>query len=204
VQEILQKLLMHQWKSYKKKLENLHLKPDQEKFYFEETMLMMMNWGKHFIQDMQTNLQHGTSIAESFQKLTPIREQEYRSDNYSVRGFVDAIQHLEDEVHIIDYKTNKTFDMKDAIRLQLAIYSLLYQEKHGTIPNKVGVFFLRHKLKMMDVDVELLELAKQEIELIHAHTSITESIHDYEKTITGLCKWKTGQCDFYDVCRPHG
>ncbi|MFH1276085.1 MAG: PD-(D/E)XK nuclease family protein [Candidatus Woesearchaeota archaeon] len=204
IQQIIQQLLMHQWNTYKPKLDELHLKPDQEKFYFEETMMMLMNWAKHFTEDLRVKLQkNGTNIPEAFMELTPVREQEFRSDNYSVRGFIDAIQHLDDEVHIIDYKTNSKFDFKDSIKLQLAIYSLLYHEKHGKLPSKVGIFFLRHKLKMMDVDPELLELAKQELELIHAHTSLTEEKFDYEKTITGLCKWSTGKCDFYDVCQPH-
>ena len=121
-----------------------------------------------------------------------------------MRGFIDAIQHLEDEVHIIDYKTNSSLEVKDSIRLQLAIYSLLYFEKHGKLPSKAGIFFLRHKLKLVPVDEELLALAKREIELIHAHTSITANKEDYPKTVTPLCKWNGGQCDFYEVCKPHG
>ena len=72
------------------------------------------------------------------------------------------------------------------------------------MPDKVGVFFLRHKLKMMNVDKELLQLARLEIELIHGHTVLTDEIEDYPKTITPLCKWSTGQCDFYNPCKPHG
>ncbi len=202
--EVIQQLLMHQWNTDYPRLHELNLSKDKLKFYFEETMLMLMNWVNHFITDFEKVKINGTSIQEAFIKITPIREQEYRSDNYSVRGFIDAIQHIEEEeVHIIDYKTNARFDMKDAIRLQLAIYSLLYQEKHGVLPSKVGIFFLRHKLKMMNVDEELLELAKREIELIHMHTSATEEKEDYKRKITGLCKWRTGQCDFYETCKPH-
>ena len=78
---------------------------------------------------------------------------------------MDAILHVDEQVHIIDYKTNARFDMKESIKLQLAIYSLLYSELYGKMPDKVGIFFLRHKLKMMKVDEDLLKLAKQEIEL---------------------------------------
>ena len=39
----IQKLLIHQWTVYKSRLESLRLSPDQISFYFEETMLMMMN-----------------------------------------------------------------------------------------------------------------------------------------------------------------
>ena len=143
------------------------------------------------------------SCQESFIKLTPVREQKYMSEKHSIRGFIDAIHYVEDEVHIIDYKTNARFDMKDSIKLQLAIYSLLYEELHGKMPHKVGIFFLRNKLKVMNVDQELIQLAKQEIELIHGHTSITEQEIDYPRTVTGLCKWSTGKCDFYDTCKPH-
>jgi RecB family exonuclease len=202
--EVVQKLLMHQWKTYNSKLQGLQLNNDQLKFYFEETMLMVMNWVGHFIEDISKTIsEKKCSVQDAFIHLTPVREQEYRSDNYSVRGFIDAIKHLDDEVHIIDYKTNAKFDMKDSIRLQLAIYTLLYFEKHGQMPSKVGIFFLRHKLKMMNVDKELMKLAKGEIELIHAHTSNFEHVSDYPRTITGLCKWKTGQCDFYETCKPH-
>jgi len=167
-------------------------------------MMMLMNWTNQFVDSVAKTMQEkNIPIQEAFLQLSPIREQEYTSDNYSVRGFIDAIHQVDDQAQIIDYKTNSRFDMKDSIKLQLAIYSLLYFEKHGTMPSKVGIFFLRHKLKFMDVDEELLNLARTEIELIHAHTSITEKIHDYPKSPSPLCKWGNGQCDFYDVCKPH-
>jgi CRISPR/Cas system-associated exonuclease Cas4 (RecB family) len=202
--ESIQRLFVFTWKQYEPKLKGLKLNPDQIKFYFEETMLMLMNWTNQFVESTAKLMNGGSfSVQEAFEKQTPIREQQYKSDNYSVRGFIDAIQHVDDEVHIIDYKTNARFDFKDSIKLQLAIYSLLYFEKHGQMPSKVGIFFLRHKLKMMNVDEQLLQLAREEIELIHQHTSTTEEKKDYPKVITPLCKWSTGQCDFYDVCKPH-
>lgn len=202
--EAIQKLLVHQWNAYKDRLSSLNLNHDQVRFYFEETMLMLMNWTCQFIEKIEKIMKNKKmSLHEAFQYLTPVREMEYKSDNYSVRGFIDAIRHLEDEVHIIDYKTNSSFEMKDSIKLQLAIYSLLYFEKHGKLPSKAGIFFLRHKLKLMSVDEELLDLARKEIELVHEHTSTCEHINEYPKKITPLCKWKSGQCDFYNVCKPH-
>ncbi|MBS3123229.1 PD-(D/E)XK nuclease family protein [Candidatus Woesearchaeota archaeon] len=199
----LQQLFLHQWKQYLPKLQSLHLHPDQERFYFEETMLMLMNWGKHFLEDLkQLRTKKNISIAEAFLLLTPIREQEMSSQEWSVRGFIDAIHQFDDEVHIIDYKTNSSFEMKDSMVLQLAIYSLLYSEKHGKMPDKVGIFFLRQKLKMMKVEKEHLELAKKEIAAIHEHTSKTEDKKDYKCSPSPLCKWSSGQCDFYETCKP--
>ena len=203
--EAIQKLCLHFWNHYKPKLDKLELGKDKEMFYFEETMLMLMNWTNHYIKDINKLVKKKNySIQEAFQELTPIREQEFRSKEHHVRGFIDAIQHVDEEVHIIDYKTNAKFDFKESIKLQLAIYSLMYHELHGKMPEKVGIFFLRNKLKMMNVDKELLELARREITMIHAHTSSTEKIEDYTQTITPLCKWRTGQCDFYNTCKPKG
>jgi RecB family exonuclease len=200
----MQAIFLNCWNRYKPKLDELNLSKDRERFYFEETMLMLMNWNKQFIENLtKTISEKQMTLQEAFHYLTPIREQEFRSEAFSVRGFIDAIQHLENEVHIIDYKTNSKFDMKESILLQLGIYSLLYKEKHGVLPTKVGIYFLRHKLKMMNVDEQLLEMAEREIKFIHEHTDSTTEMTDYPQTITGLCKWSTGQCDFYETCKPH-
>jgi len=202
--EAIQKLLLYQWGKYKDGLNELQLSPDQTTFYFEETMFMLMNWCNQFIEEFnRIRKEKNISMGETFMKLTPIRELQYKSEEYHVRGFIDAIQHVEDEVHIIDYKTNARFDFKQSIKLQLAIYSMMYYEKHGKLPNKVGIFFLRQKLRMMDVDIDLIEMAKKEITEVHEHTSSCEHAHEYPRTITPLCRWSTGQCDFFETCKPH-
>jgi len=200
-QQAVQRLLLFHWNKEKSRLDELNLTNDQTKFYFEETMMMIMNWTNHFIVDLEKEITKGKSLLDAFQKLTPIRELKYVSDEHKVQGFIDCIQHIEEEVHIIDYKTNARFDFKDSIKLQLAIYSLLYHEKHGKMPSKVGIFFLRHKLKMMSVDESLLELAKKEIALVHAGTH-SENIEEYPKKTSPLCRWSSGQCDFYCECGP--
>jgi len=200
----LQKLLLNQWGQYQKELEKLDLNSDQLKFYFEETMLMVLNWGNHFLRDFSQRFVEGKTIPEVFLEMTPIREERYVSDIHSVQGYIDAVHVEGDQIHIVDYKTNARSEMKSSILLQLAIYSLLYEEKHGRFPDRVGIFFLRDQKKMLPVVPDMIKRAKAEIEMIHAHTSITEDINDYKKTITPLCKWKTGQCDFYEICQPHG
>lgn len=198
----LQQLFLRQWQAAQSQLKVLSLHPDQERFYFEETMMMLLNWGNQFLASLEKQLQASISVPEAFRQLTPIREQHFQSDHYCVRGFVDAIHQIGDEVLIIDYKTNSSFEYKDSIKLQLAIYSLLYFEKYGKKPSKVGVYFLRHKLKLWPMDEQLLELAKQEIGLIHAHTEKCNHVSEYPRTITPLCKWSSGQCDFLDTCKP--
>jgi len=203
-QEAIQKLFLYHWNLAQPELKKLNLTQDQEMFYFEETMLMLMNWGNHFIETFsQTMKEKNISLQEAFVRLTPLREQEYSSESLGVRGFIDAIHYYDDEVHIIDYKTNSEMEVKDSIKFQLALYSLMYKEKHGKLPDKLGVFFLRHKLKMMNVDPALLDSALKDIADIHAHTSAHENIEEYPRSVTKLCKWSSGKCDFYNECKPH-
>ncbi len=197
----IQKLLFQYWRQAQSQLDQLNLTSDQKKFYFEETLLMLLNWVDHFLEQLKKELSSGLSLTQAFYKLTPLREQRYYSAKYFVQGYIDAIHHLENEVRIIDYKTNANFEFKDEIKLQLAIYSLLYFEKHGHPPSKVGIFFLRHKLKLIKVDPELLALARKEIFLIHQNTR-SGDIQDYPQKVSPLCKWSSGQCDFYDICQP--
>lgn len=194
----LQFLLIQEWKKAENEFKKVDLSPDQKKFYFEETLLMLLNWADHFIEDIKkTDL----PLTVAFSQLTPEREKEYSSTTLNVHGFVDAVHRLGEKVRIVDYKTNATLEINEEQKLQLAIYSLLYQEKYNQTPSEVGIFFLRHKLKLMKVDEELLAFARKEIELIHQKTE-SEDIAYYPQNISGLCKWSSGRCDFFEFCKP--
>lgn len=192
----IQGLLLQEWCNAKESLEKLNLSEDQTQFYFEETLLMLLNWLDHFAQELKSR---DGSFGERFKLLTPIREKHYISQVFNVQGYIDAIENFNDEIRIMDYKTNSNFRIDDH-RLQLAIYALLYQELHGELPDKAGIYFLRDKPKFIKVDEQLLELAKKEIELIHQKTC-SEDIVDYPKKPSRLCKYSTGQCEFFDVCQ---
>ena len=195
----MQHILVNEWKEYKEKWDALGLGEDKEMHYFEETLMMLLKWADMFCKRLQTK--EGT-FQERFKALTPIREMLYVSETHQVQGYIDAIEHHENGVRLIDYKTSSSFNLNKHV-LQLGIYSLLYLEKHGHMPTQVGVYFLKDQEKLMDVDEQLLEMAKKEIQAVHLQTE-SENIDDYPRKVTGLCKWSTGQCDFYDTCKPHG
>lgn len=192
----LQDSLFNEWSAAKPQLKKLGLSPGQNQFYFEETLLMLLNWLEHFSNEIL--VQHGT-FQERFQKLTPVREKFYLSKTFNVRGYIDAVENFNNELRIMDYKTSSSFDIAEH-RLQLAIYALLYHELHGEMPHKVGIYFLKDKPKVIKVDGQLLEFAKKEIELIHQKTC-SEDICDYPKKQSGLCRYSTGKCEFFDVCQ---
>ncbi len=192
-----QELLVDKWKENEYEFISLGISKQDNMFYFDETMVMLLGWIDNFIKKIQDQK---CDVKTAFKKLSPIiREQEHISLNYFVKGIIDVIYEIEGKTHILDYKTNKNINI-DEHKLQLAIYSLLYHEKHGKLPDKVGINFLKGGEIFLNADNDLLNLAKKEIELIHQNTQSKE-IKDYNKHITNLCKWSTGQCDFYDTCK---
>jgi len=199
IKELVQKTLHDEWLKNKSEFNKLGLSDNQLQFYFDETMMMMLNFANHFIVRLKGRMEKGISFTEAFKQLTPITEKRYISEEHMVQGYIDAIEEIDDEVHLIDYKTSKNAVISTDYRLQLAIYALLYHEKHAKLPDKVGINFLKDVTKYLDVDEELLKHAKFEIEQIHMSTEST-AIKDYPLKPGPLCKWRTGQCDFYELC----
>jgi putative RecB family exonuclease len=189
---------MH-WSNVKAELDGFDLTQEEKKFYYKETELMLINWLFYFQKKIDTYTKEGLSSREAFVKLTPRSEVEYVSEKYGVRGFIDAIHEIDGKVKLVDYKTSKGFEISPEYKLQLGIYALLYNEHHNRLPDEAAIFFLKSEEKLLAVNKELLDFAKFEIEQIHASTD-TEKLDNYPLKPGPLCKWKTGQCDFYEKC----
>ncbi len=167
--------------------------------HYEESMFMLHNFIDDFLSALSAEI-NGSTVSEAFGKLKPKTEVYLRSDKYNVQGFVDAVLEIGSDIYIVDYKTGSRDDITEEYKLQLAIYALLYREKYEKLPKKVGLHFLRHGTKkFIEVSEELLQKAKKECELIHINTE-SNSIEDYDKSPGPYCRWKTGQCSFYDIC----
>ncbi len=179
----------------------MKLEDDKEiiKNYYNESIFMLQNFITDYLNSLNQEI-NGKSFQEAFNKLKPETEIYLNSKNYMVQGFVDAVIKIKDDIYILDYKTGARDEFTDDYKLQLAIYALLFKEKFGITPNKVGLHFLRHGTKKyIDVDEKLLGKAKKECELIHVNTA-SEDIKDYDKNPGYWCKWRNGQCSFYDLC----
>ena len=167
--------------------------------HYHDSLYMLQNFIQDFLSTISSII-NGNSFQEVFNKLKPQTELYLYSEKHGVHGYLDAVLEINGEIYILDYKTSSRDDFSDDYKLQLGIYSLMFNEKFGKLPNKVGLHFLRHGTKKyIDVNEELLERAKQECELIKVNT-ISDDIKDYDKNPGPLCKWKTGQCSFYDIC----
>ena len=196
---ILQEELVKEWKLNEEKLNELKLTKEQLFFYFDETISMILNFSEILIKKIELEISKGLNFSEAFRKLCPISEEKFVSEKYSVMGYIDAIEKREDGIYIMDYKTSKGNEINDQYKLQLSIYTLLFYEKYKEMPKKVGIFFLKHEEKFIDASYDLIKEAEFEIEQIHSSTT-TDNKEDYPMKPSPLCKWSSGQCDFYELC----
>ncbi len=187
-------LLLKHWQEKHNALHSLGMSEEELLHYYKDSEEMLKKWVGTFLESIDD-----TNFVEDFKSKIPIREQHFRSDKYNVRGYIDAIEEIDGKVRVMDYKTSARPHLNDAYRLQLNIYALLYHEKHGTIPDELGIYFLKFGEQTITCSMENVREAAREVMLVHELTSAGE-IEFYPRRTSPLCKWSTGQCDFYDVC----
>lgn len=198
LQKFILALLEKAWKSAD--FSRLGMPACELAFYYEETQMMMVNWLNLFCKKISIAMAQGSSFSDAFTMLKPKTEVKYIDNELNVMGYIDAIEEIAGKVRLMDYKTSKNAHIGDDYRLQLAIYALLYQRKHGKMPNKVGIYFLKSDEQTIDVDESLILDAKFQIEQVHQETAEKNTIEQYPKKESPLCKWGSGQCDFYEYC----
>ncbi|MBN1544700.1 PD-(D/E)XK nuclease family protein [Candidatus Woesearchaeota archaeon] len=189
------------WAGASTRLHRLGIDDERISFYYNESTQMLANWLNHLFDDLEKEMKgSGSGMHEAFRRLKPIElEKEFRDSELMVRGFIDAIHKDGDDIILFDYKTSKSSELKDEYMLQLGIYAMLYERQHGKYPSKVGLWFLKDRPVTIKVTPKLIKDALFEVEQIHLATESVK-IGDYPKKESGLCKWSTGQCDFFDIC----
>ncbi len=200
---IVTELLKKHWSDSKDEFDKLDMSSQEIESFFEETNIMLHNHLEILFKRIETKMASGMSFPEAFKAITPGTEKEYLSWDFYVKGFIDVVETMDGVVRLMDYKTSKRPHMTPQYKLQLAVYALLYELEHKVKPQEVGIYFLKQSdakaEQVLIVDDELIEHAKFKIEQVHASTG-TDIIADYAQNKTPLCKWSSGQCDFYDYC----
>jgi ATP-dependent helicase/DNAse subunit B len=192
--------LIHQlWGESHDELSGLGLSDDTVHGYLTESTEMLQYWLIEYLRQLRTELSRA-DLATAFRRLTPLTEVHMLSERHGLQGFADAIFTQDDVIKIIDYKTNARDILTESHRLQLAIYALLYHETYQRMPDFVGIHFLRFSEKSIPVTRDLVDWAKKECSAVHDHT-ISEKINDYPQKKSQLCRWSSGQCDFYKECQ---
>ena len=184
-----------EWEKKLEDLEKLNLGAPRLAFFKKESIDMLNNWIKKFLKKLKQEIKNQKDFKQAFNIIKPETEVYFKSEKHMLQGYIDAVHKIEDEIHLIDYKTSARDQLRPEYKLQLAIYSLLYYEQHQKLPTKVGIDFLRHGDTLLDVDMELVEFAKKEAEMIQQNTKTKEK-EDYPKQTSRLCFW----CDYQEFC----
>jgi putative RecB family exonuclease len=196
---ILQEMFRKEWELRKDELAELGMDDSELNQYYNDTRVMINNFFHYMVDRMQVLQTKGFSVKQAFDVVKPRREVELHSKAHHVRGYADAIHKEGEKLVIIDYKTSRKLDITDDYRLQLGIYSMIFEEIER-LPDEVGIFFLKHGQELrIPVTRALVEKARAECTAIHMNTR-SKDIKHYPRHISGLCKWSTGQCEFYETC----
>ena len=197
--ERIRKLFDRKWELSKMEFLSMGLNQESLRNHYVETLSMLSNWLNNFLVKLTSM---PVPINQAFRLLTPMREQYFISENHNVKGYIDVIEHNKKDVRLMDYKTSSKSELTDEYRLQLSIYALLYKEKYDKLPKEVGIYFLKHSAdyeQTIPVTEDMLKDAQFAIETHHMST-VSNTISDYQKKESPLCRWFTGQCDFYKLC----
>lgn len=127
MQLLLKEYFDEAWAQYNQEMNGLHLSKEEVKTYYEESLVMLSSW-----------LEQHTKFVNSGVSCTD-REMKLFSQTHNVMGIIDAIYQKNGKVSIIDYKTGKSDEITEDIKIQMAIYALLYRENRGVLPDMISI-----------------------------------------------------------------
>jgi len=189
-----------EWKQNASLLDGLGLRPWEKHFYLKEGLRMLDSFYRHhmsLVRDYQRRTR--LSFSEAFNRLRPKTEMKVFSERLGVVGVIDAVHDYDGNISIVDYKTSKKEKLDEECMIQLSILALLYNEEFQRTPDTVGIHFLRHGPKTLPVIPDVLHFGERVCRRFRWVTD-TDDINQYPQKKTGLCRYKSGQCDYYDRC----
>ncbi len=174
--KVIIELFNDEWSSKRTQLLNLNLKDQDLAFYYNDSKKMLIN----FIQDYLKN--------PALHQNSPLLEQTIFSKKYQLMGRIDAVYCAKDPPVLIDYKTCKSIDPSNKdYKRQMAIYSILYQDKYNVKPSTaIHYFKFLDGLRTVNVSDNDIEELKNTIIKIH-HETLSTDEKDYPCRCGGWC-----------------
>lgn len=164
------------WLRHDDELKQLGLGDATIEQYYQESSEMLSGWLK---RHRSQNWGHPKKTSA---------EVKFFSKTYYVMGIIDAIENHNGKVMITDYKTSKKDDITPDIKVQMAIYALLYREKFGAPPDIVAIDFLKtNRERRFRVTGRFIEYALELVTDIHRKT-VSKDEKDYPCTCGGWCE----------------
>jgi CRISPR/Cas system-associated exonuclease Cas4 (RecB family) len=179
-------IFSNEWKQLEPEIKTLGLPQETLNRFFNESIEMLSGWLKRHKRDVL----NGVGKPETEVKLF--------SNTHSIMGIIDVIKNHNGSVCITDYKTSKNDKITQDIKVQMAIYALLYEENYPGKLDIVAIDFLKHQQeKRFRVTDQLIQFAINLCEDIHRKTS-SKDTNDYPCKCGGWCEkdfiWENGRC----------
>ena len=164
------------WIEQEEEMQTLNLSERILNEYYRESAEMLIGW-------LRRNLKvilNGQPKPETEIKLF--------SQSHRVMGIIDAIHKGNGKVSLIDYKTSKKDELTQDIKVQMAVYALLYKETFGVLPESISIDFLKfEKAIPFKVTDEFTQYAIKTCKEVHEKTS-SVSEEDYPCKCGGWCE----------------
>ena len=135
----------------------------------------------------------------------------------NLRGFIDRIDRVGDNIRIIDYKTGKVANSDVALRvkdiedelivetmgmkkhvLQLVMYAYLYKQKHGIIPTSSIISFVSNANEPFKLNTQKMDLEEMIENFPNYIALILEGIYDTEVPFTHNKDQFVSYCKYCD------
>jgi len=168
--------LNHSWLEQKEELQKLNFPEEVLNEYYRESEEMLSGWLKRNMK------------ATANGKTKPESEIRLFSQRYRVTGIIDTIHNQNGKTILTDYKTSKKDELTQDIKIQMAIYALLYRENYGTLPGSIVIDFLKHDKDIpFKVTDEFPNHAIKICKEVHEKTS-SDKEEDYPCKCNGRCE----------------
>ena len=160
------------WRRQNSEIQRLILDAKTIDEFYSESQEMLLGWLKRYSQKGYGRPKTGIKLF---------------SKTHGVMGIVDAVFTDNGRIILLDYKTGKKNEITEDIKVQLAIYTLLYREKFGRMPDIVAIDFLKHQEeRRFRASEKLIQYAAQLCTDTHKKT-ISNNEKDYPCQCGGWC-----------------
>ena len=164
------------WTEQEEELRKLDLPEETLDEYYHESEKMLAGWLERHLK------------ATANGEMKPETEVRLCSPKYRVMGIIDTIKNRNGRAILTDYKTSRKEELTQDIKIQMAIYALLYRENYGILPDTIVIDFLKHdKAIPFRVTDKFIEHAIKICKEAHERTSSTNE-QDYPCKCGGWCE----------------
>lgn len=164
------------WNCRIKQINQLGLSKIEIRHFYNDSVEMLLKWMDTYVMGISKGLKKPSTEIRLFSK------------QHGVMGIIDAIYDHNGRIYLVDYKTGAKDKITRDIKIQIAIYALLYKENFKKLPHTVSIVFLKTQtIKRFKVTEQLIRQAMHICKKIHEKT-MSDDESQYPCSCGGWCE----------------